>query len=48
MHIPYILVLSIHAYIYLKQNVTLHFSVPTVSVLVLILSKLIIEMGFQH
>ena len=35
-------------YIYLRPKVTLHFSVPNISTLILILSKLNIAMSFQH
>ena len=34
--------------IYLRPKVTLHFSVPNISTLILILSKLNIAMSFQH
>ena len=34
--------------IYIRPKITLHFSVPNVSTLILILSKLNIAMSFQH
>ena len=43
-----VLLLFVFSKIYLRPKVTLHFSVPNISSLILILRKLIIAMSSQH